>query len=273
MVIEESKVNLNSHTQIISYNADNMKRLIISALLLQHLNDVNRTAWILFIYLPLFVLLQACASSGNFHDNSVARSQVGQLLVQQQSEDYTINTGDQIEIAVWGYDEFNTERTVSNRGFINVPLIGEIQARGLTKEEFTQNLEDKLSEYIQGEINLSVGISSSRNNMVSVLGSVGRPDNYEIADNVSLFEILSRAGGTTEEADLRNITIYRKSGVGNPIKVDLNRYLQGDEHPSSITPLTAGDIVYIPREENMVRELSTFMRDVVLLFGMFRIFN
>ncbi len=256
-----------------SYNADKMNRLNRSALDANQTRDVKPADWKLVIILPLLVLLQACASSGNFQDNHVARSQIGQLMVQHQSDDYTISTGDLIEISVWGYDEFNTERTVSNRGFITVPLIGEIQARGLSKEEFTRNLEERLSEYIQGEVNLTIGISSSRNNMVSVLGSVGRPDNYEITDSATLFEILSRAGGTTDEADLRNITIYRKNGVGNPINVDLNRYLQGEEHPSSIPPLTAGDIVYIPREENMVRELSTFMRDVVLLFGMFRIFN
>lgn len=224
----------------------------------------------------MLVTLLGCATSNKLPNNTLARSQAGSVLIQQRSnsDNYRISSGDQIEIAVWGYDEFNTERTVSGRGFVTVPLIGEIEARGLTKNEFTENLKEKLSEYIQGEVNLSVSITSSRNNIVSVLGSVGRPDNYEILDSASLFEILSRAGGTTEEADLRNITIYRKeAGAGNPLKIDLNRYLHGDEHPSSITPIASGDIIYVPREENMVRELSTFMRDVVLLFGMFRIFN
>lgn len=228
----------------------------------------------LFASTILIFALIGCSTSDSLHNNTVSRSQAGSLLIQQKPDDYQINAGDVIEIAVWRYDEFNTERTVSSRGYITVPLVGEIEARGLSKNQFTENLKERLSEFIQGEINVSVSITSSQNNIVSVLGSVGRPDNYEILENATLFEILSRAGGTTDEADLRNITIYRKGGgPGNPIKIDLNRYLQGDEHPSTITPIAPGDIVYVPREENMVRELSTFMRDVVLLFGMFRVFN
>lgn len=245
-------------------------------LLIPKENTYGTTKYIQLIFWVVFlsVSLLGCASSNNINDNNLARSQAGSLLIQEKSDDYLIQSGDQIEIAVWRYEEFNTERTVSNRGFITVPLVGEIEAEGLTKSEFTENLEESLTEYIQGEINLTVSISSAQNNTVSVLGSVGRPDNYEINDDASLFEILSRAGGTTEQADLRNVTIYRKEArTGNPIKVDLNQYLQGQQHPSSITPITPGDIVYVPQEENMVRELSTFMRDVVLLFGMFRVFN
>ncbi len=184
-----------------------------------------------------------------------------------------INAGDQIEVSVWGYDEFYTERTVSSQGYIIIPLVGEVPARGLTKEEFSDNLREELSEYIPGDINLTVSVISSSNQMVSVFGSVGVPDNYEIMDQATLIEILSRAGGTTIEADLRNITIYRETGYNNPIHVDLTRYLRGEEHPSNITPVMPGDIVYVPRQENLVREMSEFMRDVVFLLGMFRIFN
>jgi polysaccharide biosynthesis/export protein len=219
------------------------------------------------------VMLQGCASSGNFQQSASSRSEIGALLIQQRTDDYRISAGDQIEIAVWGYDEFNTERTVTGRGVVVVPLIGEVQARGQTKEEFTETLRDKLSEYIQGEINLSISITSAANKVVSVLGSVGRPDNYELLENASLFEVLSRAGGTTDDADLRNITIYRNGSSGNPLKVDLTRYLRGSANPVTLTPIGPGDIIYVPREENIVRELSTFMRDVVLLFGMFRIFS
>lgn len=238
-------------------------------------NRKGRGSLSLQTVLLVTVLLQGCASSNNFQQSATSRSEIGALLIQQQrTDDYRITAGDQIEIAVWGYDEFNTERTVTGRGVIVVPLIGEVEARGQTKEEFTETLRDRLSEYIQGDINLSISITSAANNVVSVLGSVGRPDNYEILENASLFEVLSRAGGTTDDADLRNITIYRSGGGGgNPIKIDLTRYLRGSENPVSLTPVAPGDIVFVPREENIVRELSTFMRDVVLLFGMFRIFS
>lgn len=219
------------------------------------------------------LFLQSCATTGTYQDSTITRSESGSLIVEQESEDYLIRTGDEIEIAVWGYDEFNTIRTVTSRGLITIPLVGEMEARGLTKQEFTENLEEQLSEFIQDEITFSVSITNTEGDMVSVLGAVGSPNNYEIIENVSLFEILSRAGGTTEEADLRNVTVYRRNSNSSPAKIDLIPYLNGIENPSGIAPIVPGDIVYIPTEENVIRELSTFMRDTVLLFGMFRILN
>jgi protein involved in polysaccharide export with SLBB domain len=238
--------------------------------------SINTCKRLLPLPAVLFILfIQGCASSGNLQENVQARSELDAILVNERNEEYVISAGDQIEISVWGYEEFDTERTVTGRGVVTVPLIGEVEARGLNKEEFTGRLKDKLSEYIESDvINVSVSITSTRGNSVSVLGSVGRPDNYELLDEASLFEVLSRAGGTTDDADLRSITIYRQGNTRDAERVNMNRFLQGDNPSGSgNVSIYPGDIIYIPQEENMVRELSTFMRDVVLLFGMFRIFN
>ena len=221
----------------------------------------------------VMTLFMGCASSDKIQDSTLTQSQIDVLMDQKQSDEYRIRAGDLIEISVWGYDEFNTERTVTGRGLLSVPLIGSIEARGLTNEELKDHLKEELSNYIQGDINLSISITSFREMTVSVLGAVGRPDNYEILENVTLFELLSMAGGPTDEADIRNITIYHNDGRNNPVVIDLTHFLRGGEHPSSIVPIVAGDIVYVPREENVVRELSEFMRDVVMLLGMFRVFN
>lgn len=228
---------------------------------------------LLVTVLPLLgFLIAGCASSNNFKSETLSRSEVGALMIQQKASEYTIQAGDEIEISVWGYEEFNTQRTVTANGIITVPLIGEIEAEGRTKEEFKAALEKELTDYVKGTINLSVSITSSQRNIVSVLGSVGSPDNYPVVNNASLFEILSRAGDTTEQADLRNIKIYQQGNTAAPLEVDLTRYLnQGETGP--IAEVQPGDIVYVPQEENMVEELSGFMRDVVLLLGIFRVFN
>lgn len=193
-------------------------------------------------------------------------------MIERRASEYVIRPGDQIEVSVFGYDEFNTTKSVSARGIIVVPLVGEVQAEGKTKEEFKSNLRQELTQYIKGDFNLSVSIASSQENVISVLGSVGRPDNYSVVDKVSLFEILSKAGGTTEEADLRNIKVYQEGQAGDPLEVDLTKYLK-QGNANRIAEVYPGDIVYVPKQENMVRELSEFMRDVVLLFGLFRVFN
>ena len=41
----------------------------------------------------------------------------------------------------------------------------------------------------------------------------------------------------------------------------------------SIPIVRPGDIIYVPRNENVIRELSVFMRDVIFIFGFFELFN
>jgi polysaccharide export outer membrane protein len=193
-------------------------------------------------------------------------------IIQQKAEDYEIQSGDEIEISVWGYDEFNTKKTVTSEGYITIPLIGELEAAGLTKDELEASLKEALSEYIRGEINLTLTIMSTQEHIVSVLGSVGRPDNYTITGDMNLFQVLSQAGGTTDQADLRNIKIYKGGQTSNAREIDLTTYLR-NENTGSVATVQPGDIVYVPQQENMVRELSGFLRDVVVLFGLFRFLN
>lgn len=225
------------------------------------------------ILVLLMLLISGCASSKNAQNRTLSKSEMESLIIQQRTdEEYIIQRGDQIELAVWGYEEFNTTKTVNSQGIITIPLAGEIKAEGISKEQFKGNLEDELSEYIKGEINFTVTITSAQSNIVSVLGSVGRPDNYQIVNSVSLFEILSKAGGTTEQADLRSIRIYQKGDAQEPVEVNLADYLK-NKQAGPVAVVQPGDIVYVPQEENVMQELSSFFRDVVLLFGMFRVFN
>lgn len=218
-------------------------------------------------------ILSGCASSRNAQTSTLSKSEMKSLIIQRQAdEEYVIQPGDQIELSVWGYKQFNTTKTVNSQGIITVPLIGEVKAEGITKEKFKEDLRTKLKEFIKGEINFTVTITSAQRNTVSVLGSVGQPNNYQIINSTSLFEILSKAGGTTEQADLRNIRIYKKGNVQKPVEVNLANYLK-EKETGPVATVKPGDIVYVPQQENALRELSSFFRDVVLLFGMFRVFN
>jgi|GEM_PF-708085 len=189
----------------------------------------------------------------------------------QLDEEYEIRPGDQIEILVWQYENFNTKTTVNFNGTITVPLIGEVIAGGLTKAELKQQLVNELSKYIKSDINLTVAITESNNQLISVLGSVGKPDNYPVNDRRSLFEILSRAGGVSEDADLRNIRIYHSTTDSDYDKVDLTNYFERGSNRNIVT-VGPGDVVYVPKEENVIREFSDFLRDFIVLFGVFRVF-
>lgn len=185
---------------------------------------------------------------------------------------YKINKSDKIEILVWEEPKFNTNTTVSSRGTIAIPLIGEIQAADLTIEQLKENINQELSQYIKGQINLTVSISSSNDMQVSVLGMVTRPDSYSVADETSIFKILSMAGGPNDKANIREVRIYRNNSNSSYTTLDLSEYLETGE-VDSVIPVYPGDVVYVPQKKNYVREMSLFLRDVSLLFGLFSILN
>lgn len=223
--------------------------------------------------LSLLIVLQSCATSQSGQDK-YAQTMLESSPTTAASIDstYSIGIGDEIEILVWEQPNFNTKTTVSNLGTIAIPLIGEIQASGLSKSEFEKELTKRLAKYIKGEINLTVSIRSTHSMLVSVFGMVSRPDNYPIGGQTSIFKVLSMAGGTSNEANIRNVRIYRKNSNPHYTTLDLTEYLDSGRQ-SSVAVVYPGDIVYVPRKENAVREVSEFLRDVVLLFGIFRVIN
>jgi polysaccharide export outer membrane protein len=227
--------------------------------------------------LALFLAIVAggCGGSDMTKDSltQIIRSGSRPIQAEAQSDNYVIRQGDQIQLSVWGYPEFDSRTTVKELGQITLPLLGEVTAAGLTKEQFTQQMIKKLSEYIQGEIKLTITVVSSAPQKVTVLGEVTRQENYTLTTDATLIEVLSTAGGTTPDSDLRNIKILRGGGQNRqPIEVDLTWYM---EHGNieSIPVIRPGDTVFVPKRANIIRELSDFMRDAIFIFGFFQVFN
>jgi polysaccharide export outer membrane protein len=220
-------------------------------------------------------LIIGCSSSDEMtKDNltQIIRSGSKSIQVEAQSDNYIIRQGDQIKLSVWSYPEFNTDGPVKETGAITVPLVGEIVAAGLTKEQFSDQMQKKLAEFIQGEVKLTVSVQSTVAQKVAVLGAVSKQENYPVTSDISLLEILSTAGGTTAESDLRHVKILRGGMSRQPIEVDLTWYIENG-NIESLPIIRPGDTIYIPKKANVIRELSDFMRDAIFIFGFFRVFN
>jgi len=236
-----------------------------------------RTKLLPFIYpfiILVFVIIQGCSASRELPSDTSHRTSDAAISQAAESEDqYMIRPGDEMEILVWEQPSFNTLTTVSRLGTIAIPLVGEIMVAGLTREELIRDLEGKLAEYIRGEVNLTISIRNVDTMVVSVLGMVARPDNYPVVDQTSIIRIISTAGGFTEEADFKKVKLYRQAGPEDYVTLDLHEFLDSGQMDSPELLVRPGDIVYVPKQENVVREMSEFLRDVIILFGIFRIFR
>ena len=84
--------------------------------------------------------------------------------------------------------------------------------------------------------------------------------------------MLTIAGGTTTDSDLHHIKILRGGLNYPPIEVDLASFIENG-NLDAIPIIRPGDTVYVPKKENVVRDLSDFVRDAIFIFSFFRVFN
>lgn len=226
----------------------------------------------ILIIITVGILLTGCGSSRNISEDNIMNEAALSIDGQSVYSPDEIGYGDEIEILVWQNEDFNTRTTVSSNGTIAMPLVGEVVAAGKTKEDLDRELTERLSKYIVGEIRITITLITKRDNIISVFGAVSRSQNFPVVTEISLFELMSMAGGPTTDADLRYVKVYRRDSSPRYSTINLNEYLEKGllNHEIKIGP---GDIVYVPREENFVREFSGFLRDAVLVFGLFRAVN
>lgn len=184
------------------------------------------------------------------------------------SDSAAVAVGDSVAIAVWDYPQFTTQSMVKSNGMITVPLVGDVTAAGLTRPQLSQELKRRLSDYIQGEVRLSVSVFGALPRIV-VLGAVPTQGPIPITGEISLVDLLAKAGGVQEESDLRYIQITRCSpmpGEEPVLEVDLEYALLLGAACNTPT-VRPGDIVYVPLRVDYVAKIANFFWAALAVLG------
>ena len=160
--------------------------------------------------------------------------------------DYRIGPKDLLDISVFGLDELTKTVRVSEDGKISLPLIGEIEVEGITKTELEKKLGQLLEEKYLQNPQVTVFIREYQSKRVSVLGAVRNPGPYELLGRRTLLQIISQAGGITNESGKEIIVIREvEDGVSTSLKISIeDLFLKGDARLN--IPLQPDDIVNIP---------------------------
>ncbi len=159
----------------------------------------------------------------------------------QSGADYSLAVDDQMEITVWGHPDLSKSLIIDPDGRISLPLIGEIQAGGLTIRDLTQNIEEKLSKYIK-EPRVSVSLRDYQREEIMVMGKVQNPGTFKLPAGGGVLDALSFAGGPLDSADLEGVVISRDDAA---IEVNVENLLQAN-NPREKIYLQPGDVVYVP---------------------------
>ncbi|WP_299625774.1 polysaccharide biosynthesis/export family protein [Pelagibius sp.] len=120
---------------------------------------------------------------------------------------YKLGAGDRIRLVVFGQDELSGEYLVSDSGFITVPLIGAVDAEGLSLRELEGQIGSELKQGILVNPNCSVEISTYR--PFYILGETKAPGQYPYVPRMTVLTAVSISGGFTFRADQDLMSITR----------------------------------------------------------------
>jgi len=126
---------------------------------------------------------------------------------------YLLGPDDQIVIHAVDSPEISDKPfLVGINGYIALPLIGRVQAGGLTVEQFEAELNTGLKKYLH-DPQVSVTVTEFRSQPVSVFGAVAKPGVIQLRGRKTLYEVLSMAGGPNEMAG-SSLTVTRRRENG-----------------------------------------------------------
>ena len=163
----------------------------------------------------------------------------------QQLPDYTLNTGDSLEISVWKEPDLTKTVVVRPDGKFSFPLAGEVVAVGRTVAQIQQDITGRLTKFIPEPV-VTASVTGLDGNRIYVLGQVGKPGAYGINPRLNVLQALSVAGGMTPFASTNDIIVLRRAGGQQrvlPFKYgDVSKGRSLEQNVS----LEAGDVVVVP---------------------------
>lgn len=182
---------------------------------------------------------------------------VSMSVTQSFAEEYALGSGDIVSISVYGHEELQVkEMIVRPDGKIAFPLIGEVQAAGLSSQALTNTITTALSEYVKSP-KVTINVDKFRTTRIYVLGEVARPGMYEIEKQHNLLDAVGSAGGFTKDAAKKKIFVVHKNQPDHPIRVNLLKLLEKADLSQNIS-LDDGDVVYLTGSGKI-----NFSRDVL----------
>lgn len=180
----------------------------------------------------------------------------------ESAPQYLLGQDDQITIQAVDIEEISGKTArIDMRGNISLPMIGRVQAAGLTADELELRIKDRLKKYVRHP-DITVSITEFRSQPISVLGAVNNPGAHQLQGSRNLFGVLSLAGGLRPDAGY-SVKITRRlkwgriplpdaaddpSGQFSVASVDI-KSIMGAANPAENIAIQPEDVISVPKAD------------------------
>ncbi|SOC03863.1 polysaccharide biosynthesis/export family protein [Stappia indica] len=145
---------------------------------------------------------------------------------------YRLDSSDVLRVIVFGQQDLNNTYTVDQAGYIAMPLIGSVAARGLTVRELESQITNRLKNGYLRDPDVSVEVATYR--PVFVMGEVTNAGQYPYVAGMTAQNAIATAGGFTPR--------------GQQNSVDITRQINGEVISGRVPitdPVRPGDTIYV----------------------------
>lgn len=175
---------------------------------------------------------------------------------------YVIGPFDTISVEVFGISELSRTAQVDSNGQISVPLLGVIDAAGKTPGQLARIVEQRFRENHVRNPQVTVNLTSSLSQTLTVDGEVAKPGIYPIQGRMTLMRAVARAEGLGEDARENYVVVFRRVGDREMAALYDLRAIRAGAYADP--DLYANDVVYVG-ETNARRVFGTVVTGAAIL--------
>lgn len=205
---------------------------------------------------------QAASGQGKYETPQQTNEKIQQLatLASAHPVDTPIGSGDLLHIDVFDVPELSRDVRVSDAGDISYPLIpGKIPAAGVTPFQLEEKLEQLLIENgLVTHPQVSVFVKEQNSQPVSVVGAVQHTLVFQVVRPTTLLEVLSAAGGITDDAG--SVVVITRPGHGEAAQTETGSAASNSSEQQQIITIRLQDLL---ESGNAVFNIQVYGGDVV----------
>src|SRR5690242_18753373 len=155
-------------------------------------------------------------------------TEVPKSVATVHSDEYVIGSDDILAVNIWKEPELSRTVPVRPDGKITLPLIGEIQASGLTPKKLQDSLAAGLKAYVTNP-EVTVIVQEVKSLKYNIVGEITRPGSYLLTEPTTVLSAIAVAGGLRDFAKGGHIYVLRANKEGSFLKLpfDYKQVIKG----------------------------------------------
>jgi polysaccharide export outer membrane protein len=167
------------------------------------------------------------------------------------AQEYILEPGDVVSISFWQQPDLNVQMArLDAEGKIDIPLVGRVNAAGLTISQLSSKIVERISIYNKSITQATIVINEYGSKKIFITGAVGAPGKFNFEKMPNIWEALLEAGGPQQNAQLDRVQLIRGGEAGGKItEIDLTAAFERGEM-QGLPALMPGDNIYVPAAQS-----------------------